>query len=265
MILGWMDVSGVSFNAILLLERCQLSWFPGWVPEAPLATALRGNPAVAWYMRHACPEIEEWLDGVEARAAGTSPPDPVELREAERAVIGDIVDLVVYAVAPEVYDAQPFLGWDSAELTSVADFDGRRVLDIGAGTGRLTFVAAEGGAACVFAVEPVGNLRRFLESKARDRGLTNVFCVDGLVTSIPFPDGFADVTMGGHVFGDDPEDEHAELVRVTKPGGQVILCPGANDEDSERHEYLLSQGFEWSAFEEPGDGMKRKYWKRIRG
>ena len=30
----WMDVSSLPFNTLLLLERVQLSWFPGWVPEA---------------------------------------------------------------------------------------------------------------------------------------------------------------------------------------------------------------------------------------
>ena len=36
--LNWYDVADVSFNALLLLERVQLSWFPGWVPEPELAT-----------------------------------------------------------------------------------------------------------------------------------------------------------------------------------------------------------------------------------
>jgi SAM-dependent methyltransferase len=255
-----MDVSGVPFNAMLLLERCQLSWFPGWLPEEPRAIALRGNPAVAWYMRHACPEIGEWLDRVEAMPV--EEPSPEALREAEMAVLGSFEDLLVYALDPAAYDAQPFLGWDSAELTSIAEFEGRTVIDVGAGTGRLTLVTAEAGAAAVFAVEPVGNLRRYMETKADALGLGNVHCVDGLITRMPFPDGFADVTMGGHVFGDHPEEEHAEMVRVTKPGGQVILCPGASESEEERHAFLVEQGFEWSRFEEPRDGTKRKYWKR---
>jgi len=69
--------------------------------------------------------------------------------------------------------------------------------------------------------------------------------------------------MGGHVFGDHPEEEYAEMVRVTKPGGMVILCPGNNDRDEGWHSFLVDQGFEWSRFEEPGDGIKRKYWKVI--
>ncbi|MFQ5616235.1 MAG: hypothetical protein ACE5GO_07230, partial [Anaerolineales bacterium] len=52
--------------------------------------------------------------------------------------------------------------------------------------------------------------------------------------------------------------------RVTKPGGMVIHCPGNNDRDNETHTYLVSQGFRWARFEEPEDGIKRKYWKTIR-
>ena len=149
----------------------------------------------------------------------------------------------------------------SAELTALVDFTGKTVIDVGAGTGRLALLAAEAGAAAVFAAEPVANLRRYLKERARARGLRNVFPVDGLITDLPFPDTFADVVMGGHVFGDEPEAEYAELARVVRPGGMIILCPGNGDRDDARHAFLIAAGFRWSRFEEPGDGMKRKYWK----
>jgi len=41
----------------------------------------------------------------------------------------------------------------------------------------------------------------------------------------------------------------------------MILCPGNRDEDNERHRFLVSEGFCWGRFEEPVDGMMRKYWK----
>jgi hypothetical protein len=61
---NWIDVRTLSFNVLLLLERVQLSWFPGWVPEAELAVALKANPVVEWYLRHKCPELITWLDKV---------------------------------------------------------------------------------------------------------------------------------------------------------------------------------------------------------
>jgi hypothetical protein len=67
--------------------------------------------------------------------------------------------------------------------------------------------------------------------------------------------------MGGHVFGDQPEAECAEMKRVTKPGGMIILCPGTSLSQVNSHEFLVSQGFSWSLFEEPQESPKRKYWK----
>ncbi len=258
---SWMDVSPLSFNSLLLLERAELSWIPRFmhVPERELAIALRANSAVEWTFRHKCPEINPWLN----RILGCQPTasDPAEIRNAEIMVMRSLVDWLVYAVDPACYDAQPFLKWDSKELTSLVDFNGKTVLDIGAGTGRLALTVAP-MAKTVFAVEPVGNLRVYLRAKAKTQGLTNIFPVDGLITEIPFPDGFADVTIGGHVFGDDPESEWQELKRVTRPGGWIILCPGNNDVEDDRHAFLVSQGCQWSRFEEPRDGWKRKYWKR---
>jgi len=46
MTVNWIDVSNLSFNTLLLLERVQLSWFPSWLPEEELAIALSANPTV---------------------------------------------------------------------------------------------------------------------------------------------------------------------------------------------------------------------------
>jgi SAM-dependent methyltransferase len=258
---NWIDVSNLSFNVLLLLEREQLAWLPGWLPESELALALRVNPAVEWYLRHKNPALDTWVDQVLPQAN----PDATrqQIREAEETILRSINDLVVYAVNPQIYADQPFLRWDSTELSGLTDFRDRTVADVGSGTGRLTFIAAEEAAHAVFAVEPVGNLRIFVKEEARKRGLTNVYTMDGLITDLPFPDDFIDIVMGGHVFGDHPEAEHAEMVRVAKPGGMVILCPGNNDQDEGWHPFLIEKGFEWSRFEEPGDGIKRKYWKIV--
>ena len=72
------------------------------------------------------------------------------------------------------------------------------------------------------------------------------------------------VSLGGSVLiPDDRDAEYQELVRVTKVGGLIILCPGNNDQDNETHDFLVARGFEWSRFEEPRDGWKRKYWRRV--
>lgn len=258
--LNWMDVTPLSFNTLLLLERVQLRWLPGWgLPQRTLATALKAHPVVAWYLRHKCPEIALWVE--ELLAMETPVVDAAGLREAELVVLRSLEDLLVYAVDPAIYDAQPFLGWDDQELTGLVDFGGKTVLDIGAGTGRLAFVAAAAGAAVVFAVEPVENLRRYMKEKARAHELRNFYAVDGLITEIPFPNGFADIVLGGHVFGDEPEAELAELERVTQVGGTLILCPASTLAEVVRHAFLVTHGFAWAVFEEPGAGPVRQYWK----
>lgn len=259
--LDWIDVQPLSFNSLLLLEREQLSWFPGWLDEADLGLALHGNPVVAWYLRHKCPEITGWVDEVCRRARVSLPSSPERLRQAELHILSQINDLLVYAVDPAIYDTLPFTRWDSQELRLLADWTNKLVIDVGSGTGRLAFVAAEAGARGVFAVEPVGNLRGYIRQKAASLGLRNVFAIDGLITRLPFPDDFVDITMGGHVFGDHPQAEYAEMARVTKAGGRLILCPGSSEREGAAHDYLLSEGFEWAWFEEPGEGLKRKYWK----
>jgi len=275
MSLDWIDVTDLSFNVLLLLEREQLAWLPGWLPEPELAAALKANPAVEWYLRHKNPDLNPWVDKVMVTL--TPNPSPIgrgesehsedgvreKIRAAEETILRSINDLVVYALDPAIYANMPFLGWDDRELTGLVDFRGKTVVDVGSGTGRLAFIAAQAGAHAVFAVEPVGNLRVFIKKETRKRGLNNVYTLDGLITDLPFPDDFIDVCMGGHVFGDHPEAEHAEMVRITRRGGLVILCPGNNDQDQGWHQFLVEQGFSWSRFEEPGDGLKRKYWKTV--
>jgi SAM-dependent methyltransferase len=259
---NWIDTTHLSFNHLLLFEQVQISWFPGWLPEADLALALCANPVVEWYLRHKCPGINSWLDEVcrQVSLPAEAALDPETVYAAEQAVLRSINDLLVYVIDPAIYDAQPFLAWDSNELTSLVDFKNKIVLDIGSGTGRLALVAAL-EAKAVFPVEPVGNLRRYLKEKTRRLGLNSVYPVDGLITDIPFPDNFADVTLSGHTYGDQPEAELQELERATRPGGMIILCPGNTDKDNLQHTVLMAHGYQWSRFEEPGDGWRRKYWK----
>jgi len=260
--LNWIDVSELDFNVLLLLEREQIGWFPrwGWTSREALAMALQANPCVAWYLRHKNPDVADWVDSLLAMAGG--PAGAGVVREAEVAVLQNLVDLLTYALRPEAYDAQPFTTWEDAELTRIVDFTGQRVLDVGAGTGRLTFVAAP-LAEVVWAVEPVENLRRFIREKAAARGYKNVYAVDGLITEIPFPDDFAGVVMAGHVFGDAPAAELAEMERVTRPGGLVVFMPAADNTSDKDHRFLVEHGYAWEPFVEPGAGEKLKYWKRV--
>lgn len=260
---GWKDLSAMPFLAVTLLEEIQLSWLPqhGWRKE--LGTCLRAHPNVAWFVRNKCPSIAQWLDELLEEYSAEPLPDADGLRKMEQDVLTGMEDWIIYVTEPEAYDRQSFNRWDDRELLGLLDFSGKTVLDIGAGTGSQTFRMAP-LAALVYAVEPVGNLRKFIRNRARELGYGNVHVVDGLIGQIPFQDNFADVVVAGHVFGDAPEAECSELLRVAKAGGSVVLCPGNNDSDNEIHRFLVGKGFAWSRFEEPGPsagaGWKRKYW-----
>ena len=233
---------------------------PG-VPEWEMALALRANPVVAWYLRHKCPELSGWFDQLEGIQFDTVNEEKVY--EAEQVVMRSINDWLVYVVDPEIYDRQPFLNWDTRELTELVDFSDKVIADIGAGTGRLALAVAP-FARYVFAIEPIGNLRSYLKEKAQQAGSRNVYVSDGLATEIPFPNEYFDITMGGHVFGDAPVVEIRELERVTRFGGHVILCPGNPDVDNAAHQVLVERQYNWACFEEPKSGMVRKYWKELK-
>lgn len=142
--------------------------------------------------------------------------------------------------------------------------EGKRVVDAGAGTGRVALEATE-TADQVFAVEPVARLRQFIREKASRAGLDNVFVVDGFLHALPFPDDWAGILITSHALG----GVGGRIGRVGTGGGGggfIIQCPGTAEAaaEEEQHRRLVSSdwGYEFSRYRE-ADGWKRKYWKRI--
>ncbi|MBN1970771.1 MAG: hypothetical protein JXR48_08550 [Candidatus Delongbacteria bacterium] len=43
----------------------------------------------------------------------------------------------------------------------------------------------------------------------------------------------------------------------------IVFCPGNVDKDNGQHKFLLDNEYNWSVFETPGDGLRRKYWKIV--
>lgn len=259
--LDWLDVNDIDFNALLLLEPLHIHYLAEQKPTQALGTALSRHPAVRWYLEHKHPPIADLID----QCLSLAKPNPSQeaLRQAELEVLAGMQDWLIYLLAPERYDHLAFLAWDDTSLLSMADFRDKIVLDIGSGTGRLAFTVAP-VAKVVYAVEPVANLRRYLWQKRTKMKINNLYPIDGTITQIPFPENFADILMAGHVFGEHPEQEYHEMLRVVPEGGLILLHPGTNaNSEDEAHHYLIAQGFEFDHFEEPGEGLKRKYWKTI--
>lgn len=102
---------------------------------------------------------------------------------------------------------------------------GRDVLDLAAGTGKLTRMLAGSGARLV-AVEPVAGMRRvFVEA------LPELRVLDGIAEAIPLDDASIDaVTVGQAFHWFDGPVALAEIARVLRPGGRLGLIWNLRDE-----------------------------------
>lgn len=101
---------------------------------------------------------------------------------------------------------------------------GRRVVDLAAGTGKLTRLLVPSGAE-VLAVEPVEAMRAKLAETA-----PTVVALDGTAEALPFDDGSIDaltVAQAFHWF--DAEVALAEIARVLRPGGGLGLVWNERD------------------------------------
>ncbi|MCL2287367.1 MAG: class I SAM-dependent methyltransferase [Firmicutes bacterium] len=238
--MAWINPDDYSFNTFLMFERFQIrmifkdsDWHKNANKEEKekwaqhMGIALNANPVVLWYLQHRCPECAYIMDELAANAPKNV--DAEQIREAVNYLLLDSQDFVIYTTPEVMTDSLEWIhGWNKNQLFDLVDLKGKTVLDIGAGTGRLTFAAAE-KAAWVYASEPVGTMREFMRNKIKTESIKNVRILDGLVTEIPFPDNTFDVVMSGHVVGDDYDAEVAEMTRVCKNGGWLIDCGGDED------------------------------------
>jgi SAM-dependent methyltransferase len=103
--------------------------------------------------------------------------------------------------------------------------DARDVLDLGAGTGKLTTRLVERGLQVV-AVDPIAEMLELLTTSLPDTP-----ALLGTAEHIPLPDNSVDavlVAQAWHWF--DPEQAIAEVARVLRPGGRLGLVWNTRDE-----------------------------------
>ena len=141
-----------------------------------------------------------------------------------------------FELVADVYErARP--GYPPEAVAWVADRlelrPGRIVLDLGAGTGKLTRALLEAGAR-VIAVEPGDAMRAELE-----RAAPGAEAVRGSAEDIPLPSASVDAIAIGQAFHWFRHDVAIpELHRVLRPGGGVALLWNTRDPDAPLHQEI---------------------------
>jgi SAM-dependent methyltransferase len=156
---------------------------------------------------------------------------------------------LLYRLEPELYDRLAtaerlhpgILGW----LPSSAD----RIVEVGAGTGRLTLDLLDRGLELV-AIEPVAPFRQILKRKlaAADHG-SRARVAQGFFDDLPVASGFADLVVACSVLtpasGHGGETGLAEMERACRPGGCVaIVWPNNID-------WLAAHDYQYASFAGP--------------
>lgn len=100
---------------------------------------------------------------------------------------------------------------------------GTRLLDVACGAGQLTLPAARKGIR-VTAIDLAANLVEQARAKAAAEGL-QVQVDQGDAESLPYPDASFDVALSliGSMFAPRPDLVASEMLRVTRPGGRIIM------------------------------------------
>jgi demethylmenaquinone methyltransferase/2-methoxy-6-polyprenyl-1,4-benzoquinol methylase len=115
--------------------------------------------------------------------------------------------------------------WRRVVAAAVGAGPGERVLDLAAGTGTSSLAFTGAGAQCVACDFSLGMLR-VGKQRAAGQPSSRVSFVAGDALDIPFGNqSFDAVTIS---FGlrnvADPDAALAEMLRVTKPGGRLVIC-----------------------------------------
>lgn len=268
---NWINPNEYSINSILLMDRWMLRQLLG-LGDSPsfehnieyrraFAVVLKYNPVISWYVSEKCPEASSRVDILVDEAPGSLSDE--EVRKAEVFFINEMDAMIVYLYPDDMNNFCPYIrDWDKQKLLSLVDFTDKVVLDIGSGTGRLAFAAAT-KAKRVYASEPTDRLREFMRDKISNEKISNVVVLDGTVEVIPFEDNTFDIVMSGYVLGLNYSQEVANMERVCKNGGYVVVCEGESEHKWHLREPLLSLGFEYAHYVSKAGGDCYRYWKMI--
>jgi ubiquinone/menaquinone biosynthesis C-methylase UbiE len=123
-----------------------------------------------------------------------------------------------YERTAEVLEPASIAAVSAAKIAS-----GARVLDLGCGTGNAAIAAARLGAD-VLAIDPSERLVEVCRARAERDGL-RVRAEVGDASALPSDDASFDVLLSifAVIFAPDAERARDEMLRVTKPGGRLVI------------------------------------------
>jgi SAM-dependent methyltransferase len=207
------DLASLSRTALNLLFE------PG--PSAPpledAALALAPDPLALHTIASALsPPRAERLLRLSQRPAA-----PEERAAAARRLVRGSFWFLAYELAWELWDRLAAAEPVAPELLADLPADGAQVIDVAAGSGRLTAALAP-RAAFLVAIEPCPPLRRLLAQRFPCAGVAA-----GVGHRLPLRSGWADLVVSCATFGPHPplggEEVLAELERCVRVGGTLAM------------------------------------------
>jgi demethylmenaquinone methyltransferase/2-methoxy-6-polyprenyl-1,4-benzoquinol methylase len=113
--------------------------------------------------------------------------------------------------------------WRVATTRAIDPHPGDRILDLAAGTGTSSAFLAKSGATVIAADFSPGMIEVGRKKYGRVR---NMQFVEADATNLPFSDNEFDATTISFGLRNvvEPKKAIAEMFRVTKPGGQIVIC-----------------------------------------
>lgn len=265
---NWIDSKDYTMDCFLLFDRWILRWIikeNDWYDGdyvVDMSKAMYRYPYVKTFCINKAPETKSFIKIIEKTSLNNQWTDK-ELKDAENKILQAIETFVVY-VYPEVMEKVNYIrNWDEKYLHELVDVTDKVVLDIGSGTGRLAFAAAK-KAKRVYASEPCDTLREYMRDKIKNQSILNIKVLDGEIMCLPYEDNTFDVVLSGHVVGDFYDAEIAEMERITKPNGWIVICNGEDEfKRAAPNEELTKRGFEWFSHESVEGGIIYNYRKCV--